>query len=228
MSTVPGGGRIGAAPRPLTVQQYVLAELRQIIIAGELKPGQAIRQESLAERLGVSRAPVREALKILEGEGQVVHRPHHGYMVAELSLPDLLEVYRIRALLESDAARLAVERVTDTDLERIVAAQHEVEEAAARGDLLTMTAANRRFHFTILEASRMPRLVRIIRSLWDSTDAYRSVYYNAPSNRDLVEHEHAGIVDAVRDRDGDRLVKALAEHRDHAVEALRQIIADES
>ncbi|MEV0400115.1 GntR family transcriptional regulator [Actinoallomurus sp. NPDC050550] len=218
----------GGVSRPPTVQGYVLAEVRKLIISGELKPGRPIRQELLAERFGVSRVPLREALKILEGEGQVVHRPHHGYMVTELSLSDLLEVYHIRGLLESEAARLAVEKVSDADIEQIVAAQREVEAASARGDLPAMTAANRRLHFSILEASRMPRLVRMIRSLWDSTDPYRSVYYNAPTNRELVEREHAGIVDAVRDRDGDRLVKLLAEHRDHAVEALRQIISAES
>jgi DNA-binding GntR family transcriptional regulator len=224
VSTVP----VGETSRPPTVQAFVLAELRKIIIAGELKPGQAIRQESIAERFGVSRAPVREALKILEGESQVVHRPHHGYMVAELSLADLLEVYHIRGLLESEATRLAIEKFTDDDLEQIVEAQHEAAAASAQADLLAMTAANRRFHFVILETSRMPRLTRIIRSLWDSTDAYRSIYYKVPSNREQVEHEHAEIVDAVRHRDGDRLVKLLAEHRDHAVEALSRIISDEA
>jgi hypothetical protein len=88
-----------------------------------------------------------------------------------------------------------------------------------------MTEANRRFHFAILEASGMPRLIRIIRNLWDSTDAYRSVYYNATSNRARVEREHRDIVAAVQHRDAAELVRLLAVHRDHAVKALREIIA---
>ncbi|POM22703.1 HTH-type transcriptional regulator McbR [Actinomadura rubteroloni] len=213
--------------RPPTVQDYVLTELRRAIVAGELRPGRPIRQESLAASLGVSRVPVREALKVLEGEGQVVHRPHHGYAVAELSLADLREVYLMRELLESEAARTAVVHLTDAEMEQVVTAQRDVAAASAAGDLAAMTEANRRFHFAILGASRLPRLVRVVRSLWDATDAYRSVYYNAPTHRETVEREHAAIVAALRARDAARLVALLAEHRDHAVAALTTIISDE-
>ncbi|WP_019631119.1 GntR family transcriptional regulator [Actinomadura atramentaria] len=219
---------MGETPRPPTVQAYVLAELRRAIASGELRPGRPIRQEGVAESLGVSRVPVREALKILEGEGQVVHRPHHGYLVAELSLADLREVYLMRGLLESAAARAAVEVITDAEVADVERAAAEVAAASAAGDLAAMTAANRRLHFTIIDAARMPRLARIVRSLWDSTDVYRSVYYNAPANRARVEQEHAAIVAALRDRDGDRLAARLGEHRDHAVAALSAIISDES
>ncbi|MCG5213625.1 GntR family transcriptional regulator [Streptosporangium sp. KLBMP 9127] len=209
--------------RPPTVQEFVLEELRRAVVSGELKPGQPIRQEAIAADLGVSRVPLREALKILEGEGQVVHRPHRGYMVAELSLPDLLEVYRIREILEPEAVRSAVEKLTDTDIERIIAAQHDVEMSSAQGDLQAMTVANRRFHFAIIDACQMSRLVRIIRNLWNATDAYRSVYYNSAGNRERVEHEHRGIVEAVLRRDAEQLIQALAEHRAHAVDALSAI-----
>lgn len=214
----------GVRSRPPTVQQFVLEELRRAMATGELKPGQPIRQEAIAENLGVSRVPLREALKILEGEGQVVHQPHRGYLVAELSLPDLLEVYRIREILEAAAARVATEKLTDVDIQRIVEAQHDVETASAQGDLQAMTAANRRFHFAILEGCRMSRLVRIIQSLWNTTDAYRSVYYNSPTNRERVEQEHREIVEAVLHRDAEWLIQALAEHRAHAVDALSAII----
>jgi DNA-binding GntR family transcriptional regulator len=213
----------GARTRPPTVQEFVLEELRRAVVTGELKPGQPIRQEAIAENLGVSRVPLREALKILEGEGQVVHRAHHGYIVAELSLPDLLEVYRIREILEAEAARSAVEKLTDVDIGRIVDAQRDVETASAQGDLQAMAVANRQLHFAIIEGCRMPQLVRIIRNLWNTTDAYRSVYYNSPTNRERVEQEHREIVDAVSDRDAERLIRALAEHRAHAVETLRAI-----
>ena len=89
--------------RPPTAQEAVLAELRRAIAAGELRPGEQVLQDALAERFGVSRVPLREALKILEGEGQVTYRPHRGYFVAELDLDDLREVYRIRDLLETEA-----------------------------------------------------------------------------------------------------------------------------
>lgn len=210
--------------RPPTAQAFVLAELRRMIIAGELLPGQPLRQDALAERLGVSRVPLREAFKILEGEGQVVYEPHRGYKVARLSLDDLLEVYRIRQLLETEAARAAVKRADDGVLDAMRIAAKEVEAASAAADILPMTEANRRFHFVLLSAARMPRLERLIQVLWDSTDTYRFVYYGVESNRQRVEEEHTLIVEAFADRDADRLIAMLDDHRNHAVDALRRFL----
>ncbi|GLB66546.1 GntR family transcriptional regulator [Arthrobacter mangrovi] len=210
--------------RPPTAQAFVLAELRRMIIAGELEPGQPLRQDALADRLGVSRVPLREAFKILEGEGQIVYEPHRGFKVARLSLEDLLEVYRIRQLLETEAAHAAVERAGDEVLEAMKEAAGEVERAAEAADILAMTEANRRFHFVLLSGARMPRLERLIQVLWDATDTYRFIYYGVPANRQRVEEEHNLIIEAFADRDAGRLVKNLDQHRDHAVDALRAFL----
>ena len=210
--------------RPPTTQEFVLAELRKAIVSGELSPRQPIRQDTIAQQLGVSRVPLREALKTLEAEGQVIYQPHRGYSVAELSLSDLLEVYRLRELLESEAATVAVDQLTDTDLGRITDAQRDVENAADDGDLVAMISANRRFHFSLLEPAGMPRLLRIVRTLWDATDAYRAVYYNSGTNRERVRHEHESIVGAATDRDAAKLVALLSQHRQHAVHSLRNTI----
>lgn len=215
----------GSSPkRPPTAQAFALAELRRMIIAGEVEPGQPLRQDALAERLGVSRVPLREAFKILEGEGQIVYEPHRGFKVARLSLDDLLEVYRIRQLLETEAAYAAVERADSTVLQQMKDAALEVEAASAAADILPMTEANRRFHFVLLSASGMPRLDKLIQVLWDATDTYRFVYYGVPTNRQRVEEEHNLIIDAFADRDAERLVKHMDEHRDHAVDALRRFL----
>ncbi|MBQ0923318.1 GntR family transcriptional regulator [Saccharopolyspora endophytica] len=213
--------------RPPTTQAFVLDELRRSIVSGELSPGQPIRQDTIAAGLGVSRVPLREALKTLEAEGQVVYQPHRGYSVAELSLADLLEVYRMRELLESEAARVATERLTDADLTRITDAGQDVEKAAEDGDLVAMIAANRRFHFALLEPSGMPRLLRVVRTLWDATDAYRAVYYNSGTNRARVRREHEAIISAAENGRAEDLIHLLAEHRDHAVDALRGTIGEE-
>lgn len=212
--------------RPMTTQQFVLDELRRGILTGDLRPGEPIRQDTVAARLGVSRVPLREALKILEGEGQVVYRPRRGYAVAELSMDDLVEVYRLREILEAEAVRVAVDRITDDDLDRLRDAERDVENAGRHTDVLAMSEANRRFHFTLIDAAGMPRLTRILRLLWDSTDAYRSVYYGDEANRHRVEHEHRAIVAAVRARDADRIVGLLDEHRHAAVESLRPIVGE--
>ncbi|MEB3368563.1 GntR family transcriptional regulator [Saccharopolyspora mangrovi] len=213
--------------RPPTTQEYVLDELRKSIVSGDLTPGQPIRQDSIAAGMGVSRVPLREALKTLEAEGQVVYQPHRGYSVAELSLADLLEVYRMRELLESEAAKVAAERLTDADLTRITDAGQDVEKAAEDGDLVAMISANRRFHFALLEPAGMPRLLRVVRTLWDATDAYRAVYYNSGTNRARVRREHEAIIAAAEDRRADDLIRLLAEHRDHAVDALRGTIGEQ-
>ncbi|MQY10090.1 HTH-type transcriptional regulator McbR [Streptomyces sp. RB5] len=207
--------------RPPTAQQFVLAEVRSAITSGRLKPGAPIRQDALAARLDVSRVPLREALKTLEGEGLVEHKVHRGYFVTELSLTDLREIYRIRELLEEEAVRRAAPHVDLTVLEDI---QTEVERTEAAGDLTAMTAANRRFHFTLFEASGMPRLTRLISTLWDSTDAYRSLYYTQTPNRERVLHEHRAVLTALRAGDIDAAVRWLDEHRAHAVTALEGVL----
>ncbi|MFE5591985.1 GntR family transcriptional regulator [Streptomyces sp. NPDC056549] len=210
--------------RPQTAQQFVLEELRRAITSGELRPGGPIRQEALAARFEVSRVPLREALKALEAEGLVVHHVHRGYFVAELSLADLEEIYRIRELLETEAVRTAVRRLPEGTVGTLEEIQREVERAADAGDVTAMAAANRRFHFTLIEASGMPRLVRLITTLWDSTDAYRSLYYTDAPHREQAVREHRAVISALRRRDEEATVGRLDEHRAHAVAALREVL----
>ena len=210
--------------RRVTAQDAVLASLRSDILTGGLAPGDQIVQESLAEKYGVSRVPVREALRTLETEGQVVYHPHRGYFVAELSVDDLLEVYRLRTILESEAIRKAVPTLSDDDVASLVDIQDEIDEAAADGDLIAMTSANRRFHFAIFDASGLPRLSRLLRQLWEATDAYRALYYSSADNRLRVAAEHAEMLDALRARDAERLVVLHDEHRDHSVGAVQALL----
>jgi DNA-binding GntR family transcriptional regulator len=210
--------------RPPTAQEAVLAELRRLITAGRLRPGQQIVQDALAVRFGVSRVPLREALKILEGEGQVTYVAHRGYFVTELSLSDLIEVYRIREILEAEAVSIAVPRMTDEDVDRMEVAERDVRAASDIADVIAMTSANRRFHFALIEACALPRLVRLIKLLWDATEVYRSVYYNEAYNRELVEAEHRTLVAAVRAGDAAAALLVLTAHREHAIVALRPIL----
>lgn len=214
--------------RPPTAQEAVLEELRVAIVSGELRPGEQVLQDALAERFGVSRVPLREALKILEGEGQVVYRPHRGYFVAELDLDDLREVYRIRDLLESEAVRVAVPQIGTDELTALQGALEDVERASAAGDLVAMAAANRRFHFGLLAAARMPRLLRLVRVLWDATDVYRSLYYADDSHRQVVHDEHRLVLDAVRLGDQERAVELLRQHRERAVVTLERVLPGRS
>jgi DNA-binding GntR family transcriptional regulator len=210
--------------RPPTAQEAVLAELRRFIAIGRLRPGQQIVQDALAVQLGVSRVPLREALKILEGEGQVTYRAHRGYFVTELSLSDLLEVYRIREILEAEAVTIAMPQMTADDIDRLEEAERDVNAASAIADVVAMASANRRLHFALIEVCALPRLVRLIRLQWDATEVYRSVYFSEESNRKLVEHEHRALVAAVSAGDLETALLVLAEHREHAILALRPVM----
>ena len=210
--------------RPPTAQEAVLAELRRLITAGRLRPGQQIVQDALAVQFGVSRVPLREALKILEGEGQVTYVAHRGYFVTELSLSDLIEVYRIREILEAEAVSIAVPQMTAEDIHRLEGAERDVRAAADIADVVAMTSANRRLHFAILDACALPRLVWLIRLLWDATEVYRSVYYNEAHNREMVDSEHRALVAAVKAGDATASLMVLTEHREHAIEALRPVL----
>ncbi|MFM8155654.1 MAG: GntR family transcriptional regulator [Actinomycetes bacterium] len=206
--------------KPPTAQENVLRELRSDIVHGVLAPGSQVVQEALAQRYGVSRVPLREALKILEGEGLVNYHPHRGYFVMELSADDLLEVYRLRSILEAEALRAAVPALTEDDLARLGELLAEVETASGQGDLASLTLANRAFHFAIFERSRSPRLVRLLHQLWDATDVYRAIYFRSEANRARIEEEHRLILAALRARDAEAAVDAHDGHRDHSIRAL--------
>jgi len=184
-----------------------------------------VRQEAVADRLAVSRVPVREALKVLEGEGHVVYLPRRGYVVSELSVADLSEVYRLRELLEAEAIRVAVPRLDDVTVAAIERAAHDVDAAGRRGDLVAMTSCNRDFHFLLFDAAGMPRLSRTLRQLWDATDVYRGVYFAGTGNRRRVADDHATLVAALRARDVRAAVAAQKSHRDASVSAVTEALA---
>lgn len=209
----------------LTAQETVLREMRQLIATGKLEPGQQVIQDALATQLGVSRVPLREALKVLEGEGQVVYHPHRGYFVADLSVADLVEVYRIRGLLEAEALSVGIPLMTSDDLELIEELMQEVKRASQSGDVAAVTNANRRFHFAMYEASNMPRLVRMIRTLWDATDAYRSVYMANSSNLDHMNTEHEAMLATLRAGDVQKFIELQEAHRENSVSAVSKVIS---
>jgi DNA-binding GntR family transcriptional regulator len=209
---------------PGTTAQHALDQLRREIVAGELVPGQRVVQEDVAERLGVSIAPVREALRVLEQEGQVTYAPRRGYLVTELRIEDLEEIYALRQLLEERAVRVALPVLDEDALQRVALAARDCVVAAETGDVAAELEANRRFHFGLLESPGRPHIMRIIRLLWDSTEAYRALYYNSPEERHEAVAAHERILEAVRLGSADALVAELDAHRSRALEVLRGIL----
>jgi DNA-binding GntR family transcriptional regulator len=222
----PGSPRPVAISSVTTVQHAALGWLRHQIATGAFEPGARLRQEVLAREAGVSVPPIREALKTLEAEGQVVYVPRRGYCVANLSLAEVEEAYRIRDLLETEAIHRAVGALDTSDLDRMRSAIKDMERAHRDGDVVALTQANRTFHFTIFDGADMPRMAEMIRILWESTDRYRSLYYSTAAHRHRVNDEHREIMTAVASGDASTAARLLREHRDHALHALRDALVE--
>lgn len=210
---------------PETTAQHALEGLRRAMVEGELRPGDRIGQEDIAERLGVSLAPVREALAVLEQEGQVTYRPRRGYFVAELDLDEVREIYQLRALLEERAARRALPLLDEDAIRRIELAARDCVDAATTGDVVAELEANRRFHFAVLDSPDQVHTLRLIRLLWDSTENYRALYYSSPEGREESLQAHDRIVLAIAAGDVEHLIAELEAHRTAALGRMTAILA---
>ena len=162
---------------------------------------------------------------MLEGEGHVSYHPHRGYFVADLSVADLTEVDRIRALLEAEALLHAVPLLTTEDIEHLQELADNIVNSEFADDVMAVSDANRRFHFAIFEASNMPRLVRMIRTLWESTDAYRSVYMSDPENIAQMDREHQEMMAAIAVRDTKKVIDLQSAHRENSVAVVSRVIS---
>lgn len=209
---------------PITAQEVVTREVRRAIVAQELKPGDRIHQENLASKLGVSRVPVREALKGLEAEGQVTGRLNRGYYVTELTIEELEEIYRLRYLLEDTMNREAAANMGEEIIARLETLIVEMTETMQRHDVRRFEALNKAFHFAIFEQAKLPRFRRIAEQLWESSDAYRSMYLNDPEALRRIENEHALILQACKNRDAEALVEYSAQQRNATVSKLADLL----
>lgn len=213
---------LAPAPSPSpTAQDRAAAALRAAILDGELRPGQRVNQEEWAARVGVSLIPVREALGALAGEGLVTYRPRRGYAVTELDLAGLEETYRLRRLLETDALRRGVQRATAADLAELAEAADACGRAARQGDVAGQLAANRRFHDRLHALAGSAPLSRLIDLLWDSTEAYRSLYYALDGEGEQADRAHRAIMEAVAAGDTNRTIELQDAHRERALARLR-------
>jgi len=209
---------------PSTAAQHALEGLRLALVEGDLRPGDRVGQEQIAARLGVSLAPVREALAVLEQEGQVTYLPRRGYFVAQLALDEMREIYQLRALLEERAARQTLPLLDRDAVARIKLAAEECASAVAAGDVAAELEANRRFHFGVLSSPGQVHTLRLIRLLWDSTETYRALYYNSAQGREESLAAHERILAAIGAGDADRLIAALAAHRESALRRIAAIL----
>jgi len=211
-------------PTP-TAQARAAAALRTAILDGELRPGQRVSQEAWATRVGVSMIPVREALRALAGEGLVAYRPRRGYAVTELDVADLDEVYRLRTLLETEALRRGLRLATPEDLDALGKAAADCRAAGRSGDVAGQLAANRSFHDRLHALAGSAPLSRLIDLLWDSTEAYRALYYTLEGEAEAADAAHREILAAVESGDVDAAIAHQDAHRARALTQLHRVLS---
>ena len=210
------GDSLGSDGRKVTVVSRVVEEIRALMRSGELMPGQQVRQEQLAARLGVSRIPVREALKALESEGVLRHEPHVGYSVARLNADELRQAYLMRRALETEVL-LVLPRLGTAQLRELTELNNGIADEVGTGDVARIAALNHEFHFTMFRYSGLQMVVDEIERIWAMTEAYRSVHLYDSGARKRIVREHRSMVAALRRGDNAGLVELMDIHRDITV-----------
>lgn len=185
----------------LPLRDVVFNTLRQAILKGELKPGERLMEIALAQRLGVSRTPIREALRKLELEGLVVMIPRRGAQVANITEKDLNDVLEVRVALENMAIEKACARITEDGLKSLDEAEKKFERTIAEGDLVSLAEADEAFHEIIYQASGNLRLNQVVSNLREQMYRYRLEYLKEEEARKELVKEHTELCQALKERD---------------------------
>lgn len=190
---LPVKGNVGA--------QRIADHLRAAILSGELAPGTRLRQEDIADKLGSSRIPVREALRIVEADGLVTLKPYSGATVARLDFAEFDTAYKIRERIDPLALIASLESITDADIDRLEEIEDEIERGGASTD--RFVALDREFHLASYSGCHDKQLLSTVTRFWNTTQHYRRAFADLidDAGRDVIKYEHRLLIDAIRRRD---------------------------
>ena len=210
-------------PAPGTLHGETTYErLCEEIRSGKLPPGSRLRETEIAERLAVSRTPVREAIRRLEADGLVDHLPRSGAVVRKLEYPELMELYEMRTVLEGTAARLAARAASPVELEELVAITDAMRAAAGRPEVVI--GLNRQFHKLLLDAARNRFLLRAMATVENTLLILGSSSMAKPDRAREAVDEHREVLDALLARDGAAAEAAMRRHMERAQFARLRIL----
>ncbi len=202
----------GSALVVQTMPQAAVEHLRNLILRGDLVPGQRLLQEELAERLGISRTPIREALQQLANEGLVSISSYRGASVATFSESDLIEIYSVRIALESYAASLAAENVTDAALDRLEGLMKAMGEAFHNGDFPRLLEIHQSLHADIYALAGKQRLHELIMQYLELSNVYQRMALSLGRGAKDPIREHIDILKTLRNRDAEAARRSVREH----------------
>ena len=211
----------------LPLRDVVFKTLRGAILRGELKPGERLMELKLASQLGVSRTPVREAIRMLEQEGLAVTVPRRGAEVAKMTEKDMEDVLAIRIALEDLAMRLSCQNISDEMLDRIKSAMLDFEDKINCSDVEDIARADVEFHELLYEASNNPKLITLLNNLREQIYRYRIEYLKDPETYPLLVEEHRQIYEALLARDEDAAVKHVESHLHNQEKYVKKIISEQ-
>ena len=205
------------------LREMVYEELKMQILKGSIIPGTRMMEVELAEEMGVSRTPIREAIRKLEKEGLVTIEPRRGAYASMISTEDMVEILEVRQDLEGLAAYFAAERMTDAQMENLRQVSASYDDAVKRGNMEDMIKHDTRFHHIIVESCRNKILVQMIEQLQELVLRFRYIYYDNFKRAENMPEEHREIMEGIKSGDAERARKAADVH----IYRLKQLVIEE-
>jgi DNA-binding GntR family transcriptional regulator len=229
MNDVPNnGGEALAKAQPIarvTLHDELVARVRDLIVEGELAPGERVPERSLCERFGVSRTPLREALKVLASENLLDLLPNRGATVASLTLADLDEMFPVMGALEALAGELACARITDEQIAEVRALHYQMVLHYTRKELPQYFRLNQRIHELIMDAAGNATLTRMYQGLAGRIRRARYLANMSMARWEQAVEEHEAILLALSQRDAARLSRILKQHLQNKSETVKESLA---
>jgi|UniRef100_UPI003FED52F4 transcriptional regulator, gntR family len=211
----------------LPLRDVVFNTLREAILKGELQPGERLMELQLASKLGVSRTPIREAIRMLEQEGLAVTVPRKGAEVAKMTEKDMEDVLQVREALDELAASIACELMTKEELEELRGAMREFELSTKTKEIKRIAQADVDFHDIIYRSTDNPKLVSLLNNLREQMYRYRVEYLKDEKNYPILMSEHSEIVEGLQNKDKARVTAAMHKHVKNQVVAVKEIIREQ-
>lgn len=209
------------------LREVIFNSLREAIIVGELKPGERLMEVQLAEKMGVSRTPVREAIRKLELEGLVEMIPRKGAHVAELSVKNIMDVLEVRASLDGLATGLSAQRITREEVEDLRHVNGQFSNYIEKGNLQGVVKKDIEFHDIIYRSSRNEKLMQLLNNLREQVYRFRVIYLKDLSNPKELLKEHTDILEAISLNDTEKAHEIAQHHiknqEDYIIKSIKNI-----
>ncbi len=212
----------------LPLRDVVFHTLRAAILRGELKPGERLMELQLAAKLGVSRTPIREAIRMLEQEGLAITIPRRGAEVARMTEKDMEDVLQIRSALEELAVRLSCRNMTAEELKELKAAMDAFEEMSESEDIPEIARADVNFHEVLYKAADNPKLLGLLNNLREQMYRYRMEYLKDRSVYPQLIEEHHELYLALKVKDEEKAASFTRTHLVNQTEGVKKIIRRQS